>query len=87
LLHLQIPSRTRPSTSGPPLTPQSIFVFLPDMGLPEDFDDRHIEIESAAEPYHPYEYQTENNGSWAGALPVKQYVAVAYATQLLLLKC
>lgn len=44
------------------------------MGLPEDFDDRQIEIESTAETYHPYEYQTENNDSWAGALPVKQYV-------------
>ncbi|KAI1751168.1 glutamate synthase [Xylaria castorea] len=42
------------------------------MGLPADFDDRQIEIDSAAETYHPYEYQTENNGSWAGALPVKQ---------------
>ncbi|KAI0449826.1 glutamate synthase [Xylaria acuta] len=42
------------------------------MGLPADFDDRQIEIESTAEAYHPYEYQTENNGSWAGALPVKQ---------------
>ncbi|KAI0974848.1 glutamate synthase [Xylaria arbuscula] len=42
------------------------------MGLSVDFDDRQTEIESAAEVYHPYEYQTENNGSWAGALPVKQ---------------
>ncbi|KAI0198710.1 glutamate synthase [Astrocystis sublimbata] len=42
------------------------------MGIPADFDDRQIETESTAETYHPYEYQTENNGSWAGALPVKQ---------------
>ncbi|KAI1127310.1 glutamate synthase [Nemania abortiva] len=42
------------------------------MGLPADFDDRQTEIESAAEAYHPYEYQTKDNGSWAGALPVKQ---------------
>jgi glutamate synthase (NADPH/NADH) len=52
------------------------------MGLPEDFDDRQTEIESTAETYHPYEYQTENNGSWAGALPVKQYVAVDHAPWL-----
>lgn len=44
------------------------------MGLPEDFDDRQIHIESEKEQYTPYEYQTENNDSWAGALPVKQYV-------------
>lgn len=43
------------------------------MGLPADFDDRQTQIESEAETYHPYEYQTDNNGSWAGALPVKQY--------------
>ncbi|KAI1844141.1 hypothetical protein JX266_009625 [Neoarthrinium moseri] len=42
------------------------------MGLPVDFDDRQTHIESEAESYHPYDYQTENNGSWAGALPVKQ---------------
>jgi len=44
------------------------------MGAIEEFDDRQIELEAAKEEYHPYEYQTENNGSWAGALPVKQYV-------------
>ncbi|KAK7980665.1 hypothetical protein PG989_013122 [Apiospora arundinis] len=42
------------------------------MGLPSDFDDRQTHIDSEADAYHPYEYQTENNGSWAGALPVKQ---------------
>jgi glutamate synthase (NADPH/NADH) len=41
--------------------------------IPEDFDDRQLHLESEAEQYHPYDYQTENNGSWAGALPVKQY--------------
>ncbi len=60
-------------TSGPLVDPQEFFVFLPDMGLSVDFDDRQTEIESTAEAYHPYEYQTENNDSWAGALPVKQY--------------
>lgn len=42
------------------------------MGLPEDFDDRQIHIEAETAKYHPYEYQTNNNDSWAGALPVKQ---------------
>ncbi|KAI0013300.1 glutamate synthase [Xylariaceae sp. FL0662B] len=44
------------------------------MGLPSDFDDRqlHIDPEVEAEAYHPYAYQSENNDSWAGALPVKQ---------------
>ncbi|KAL1836953.1 hypothetical protein VTJ49DRAFT_4448 [Mycothermus thermophilus] len=40
--------------------------------IPEDFDDRQIQLDADKEPYHPYEYQTENNDSWAGALPVKQ---------------
>lgn len=47
------------------------------MGLAVDFDDRQTHIEADSEEYHPYEYQTENNGSWAGALPVKQYVSWA----------
>jgi len=38
----------------------------------EDFDDRQLHLDAEAEPYHPYEYQTQNNDSWAGALPVKQ---------------
>lgn len=42
------------------------------MGFLEDFDDRQTHIEAEQEQYHPFEYQTENNGSWAGALPVKQ---------------
>jgi hypothetical protein len=42
--------------------------------IPEDFDDRQLHIDAEKEEYHPYEYQTENNDSWAGALPVKQYV-------------
>jgi len=44
------------------------------MGLIEDFDDRNTQLEADSHPYHPYEYQTEGNTSWAGALPVKQYV-------------
>lgn len=40
----------------------------------DDFNDRQTQIDAENEPYHPYEYQTEENGSWAGALPVKQYV-------------
>ncbi|KAJ2895576.1 glutamate synthase [Zalerion maritima] len=42
------------------------------MGVPEDFNDQNIHQEAIKEEYHPYEYQTENNSSWAGALPVKQ---------------
>ncbi|KAI1325607.1 glutamate synthase [Xylariaceae sp. FL0255] len=42
------------------------------MGLPEDFDDRQIEIDNAQIPYVPYNYQSENNTSWANALPVRQ---------------
>ncbi|KAJ4307151.1 glutamate synthase [NADH] [Collariella sp. IMI 366227] len=38
----------------------------------DDFDDRQLHLEAETEQYHPYEYQTENNNSWAGALPVKQ---------------
>jgi glutamate synthase (NADH) len=42
------------------------------MGGADDFNDRHIQIEAENEPYNQYEYQLENNESWAGALPVKQ---------------
>ncbi|EPE08819.1 glutamate synthase [Ophiostoma piceae UAMH 11346] len=41
------------------------------MGVTAEFDDRKIHNEAEAETYTPFEYQTENNGSWAGALPVK----------------
>jgi hypothetical protein len=44
------------------------------MGLIEEFDDRQTQALAESDEYHPYEYQTENNTSWAGALPVKQYV-------------
>jgi glutamate synthase (NADH) len=44
------------------------------MGLNEEFDDRTLQTEAESEQYHPYEYQTEGNTSWAGALPVKQCV-------------
>ena len=47
------------------------------MGLLPEFDDRQLHIDSEADSYRPYEYQTENNSSWAGALPVKQYVTGA----------
>ncbi|EPE27138.1 FMN-linked oxidoreductase [Glarea lozoyensis ATCC 20868] len=42
------------------------------MAKVDDFNDRQDEIDAQNEPYHPYEYQTEENESWAGALPVKQ---------------
>ncbi|KAL7808853.1 hypothetical protein V8C26DRAFT_277612 [Trichoderma gracile] len=42
------------------------------MGYLEDFDDRQIHLDAEKEEYHPYEYQADNNDSWAGALPVKQ---------------
>ncbi|KAL8353762.1 hypothetical protein RB601_003546 [Gaeumannomyces tritici] len=42
------------------------------MGLTAEFDDRQTHIEAESTEYHPYEYQSENNSSWAGALPVKQ---------------
>lgn len=44
------------------------------MGLNTDFDDRREHLLAENETYHPYEYQEEGNGSWAGALPVKQCV-------------
>ena len=39
-----------------------------------EFDDRHTQIIAENEPYHQYEDQNQDaeNGSWAGALPVKQ---------------
>jgi glutamate synthase (NADH) len=42
------------------------------VGLAVDFDDHETHLDAQNEEYHPYEYQTENNDSWAGALPVKQ---------------
>ena len=48
------------------------------MGLTVEFDDRQTQFEAESEEYHPYEYQTQNNESWAGALPVKQYVPRAH---------
>lgn len=44
------------------------------MGVIDEFDDRQTQAQAESDEYHPYEYQTEDNGSWAGALPVKQYV-------------
>jgi glutamate synthase (NADPH/NADH) len=37
-----------------------------------DFDDRQTQIDAESQPYVPYEYQSDQNESWAGALPVKQ---------------
>jgi len=51
----------------------------------DDFDDRQLHLDAEAEQYHPYEYQTENNDSWAGALPVKQYVSTRQIRPRLLL--
>ncbi|RDW78519.1 hypothetical protein BP5796_06371 [Coleophoma crateriformis] len=42
------------------------------MGGVADFDDRQTQIDAENEPYHAYEYDTQHNESWAGALPVKQ---------------
>jgi glutamate synthase (NADPH/NADH) len=42
------------------------------MGRAEDFNDRQTEIDANNAAYNPYDYQAEGNGSWAGALPVKQ---------------
>lgn len=42
------------------------------MGAASDFDDRQEHLQAETEAHHPYEYQEEGNGSWAGALPVKQ---------------
>jgi glutamate synthase (NADPH/NADH) len=42
------------------------------MARADDFNDRQNQIDAENEPYHQYEYQAEGNGSWAGALPVKQ---------------
>lgn len=47
------------------------------MGLSMEFDDRQTHIDAQNQEYHPYQYQeNENNKSWAGALPVKQYVSL-----------
>jgi glutamate synthase (NADPH/NADH) len=52
------------------------------MARADDFNDRQNEIDAENEPYHQYEYQTENNDSWAGALPVKQYVSPQYVCRI-----
>ena len=40
------------------------------MGLLPELDDRQLHIDSEANGYgyRPYEYQTENNSSWAAVL-------------------
>ena len=40
----------------------------------DDFNDRQTQIDAENEPYNHYEYQEDDNGALAGALPVKQYV-------------
>jgi len=55
------------------------------MGLNDEFDDRNIQIDAESEEYHPYEYQTEGNTSWAGNLPVKQYVHRVFVVRVRLL--
>jgi glutamate synthase (NADPH/NADH) len=42
------------------------------MARVDDFNDRQTQIDAENEPYNPYEYNEEQNESWAGALPVKQ---------------
>ena len=42
------------------------------MARVDAFDDRQTQIDAENEQYHPYEYNEEQNESWAGALPVKQ---------------
>lgn len=37
-----------------------------------DFDDRQDQLDAESEAYHGFDYQTDGNGSWASALPVKQ---------------
>ncbi|TAQ84560.1 hypothetical protein B7494_g7107 [Chlorociboria aeruginascens] len=44
------------------------------MGIGDDFNDRQLEIDAENEVYHPYEYETDGNESWAGALPVKHNI-------------
>ena len=48
----------------------------------DDFNDRQTQIDAENEPYHQYDYQTDSNGSWAGALPVKQYVHLEFGCTL-----
>ena len=44
------------------------------MNLGGDFDDSKQQVQHEYQPYH---YDEENNESWAGALPVKQYVSAS----------
>jgi hypothetical protein len=64
-------------------------VFIPEIAVPlpamakfDDFNDRQDQIDAENAPYHQYEYQTEENESWAGALPVKQYVTCGPRVEL-----
>ena len=63
-----------PNTNHHPQSnPQESYAARADMAALE-FDDRHTQIAAENEPYHQYEDQAQHaeNGSWAGALPVKQ---------------
>jgi hypothetical protein len=62
ITHTAIKSQLAPFNSHP----------LSGLDMAGLFDDRHTQIEAENAPYHQYQYQTEENGSWAGALPVKQ---------------
>lgn len=44
------------------------------MAINDDFNDRQTQIDAENTPYNDFTYQEDNNSSWAGALPVKQYV-------------
>lgn len=49
-------------------------------GRSEDFNDRQTEIDAQNAVHQPYQYEAENNESWAGALPVKQSVPLSSIT-------
>lgn len=67
-IHERIPSSIFPCEASVP----EIAATLPAMAKVDDFNDRQNQIDAENEPYHQYQYQTEENESWAGALPVKQ---------------
>jgi hypothetical protein len=69
-----IHNRKTPSIHPCEASVPEIAVSLPAMANVDDFNDRQDQIDAENEPYHQYEYQTAENQSWAGALPVKQYV-------------
>jgi hypothetical protein len=64
-------TQENPKTTCDQLLPVLTSLHSPVPAMAE-FDDRQTQIDAENEPYHQYEYQTEENGSWAGNLPVKQ---------------